>query len=149
MSARFDNAQLDPSVAVQNHIAHLVIVLLKGRLSLLVVDVSDELHVIQLLRLTVRRRSHRLLNVLRAAYLLLRPGAGGSVGLEDEVGFEDGLGLGGGDAGEDVEELGVAEGRDLAVEEEFVHFFGGGRGGGGWEGGDGVVMVWTFLRCCV
>lgn len=40
------------------------------------------------------------------------------------MGFEDGLGLGGGDAGEDVEELGVADGGDLAVEEEFVHLWG-------------------------
>jgi len=74
--------------------------------------------------LTVRRRPRRLLNVLRAAYLLLRSRAGRSVGFEDEVGFEDGLGLGGGDAGEDVEELGVADGGDLAVEEEFVHLWG-------------------------
>jgi len=83
------------------------------------VDISNELHVKQFLRLAFLRPC--FLYVLRAAYLLLRSGTGFSVRLEDEMLFEDGLGLHGGDAGEDVEDLVMACGGDLAEEEELVH----------------------------
>lgn len=58
---------------------------------------------------------------------------------EDQVGFEDGDGLHGGYTGEDGEDLGVSRGGDLAVEEEFVHFLGGGEGLGSDEGEWGKV----------
>ena len=67
----------------------------------------------------------------------------------------EGGGLGGGDAGEDVEELGVAGGGDGAEEEEFVHCGGGSRGWGRegdfverWVGssGDGGAVRMVGLR---
>lgn len=59
--------------------------------------------------------------------------------------FEDGLGLHGGYAGEDGEELGVVGWGHLAEEEEFVHDFFSGEGGfwvRGWKGGWGVLFFW-------
>lgn len=63
----------------------------------------------------------RFLDVLRATYLLLRSGTRLPVRLEDKMLFEDGLGLHGGNSGEDVEHLVVAYGGHLAEEKELVH----------------------------
>lgn len=62
------------------------------------------------------------IHVLRPADFQRPNRSGRAVGLENEVFFRvDGRGLHGGDAGEDVEELGVPRGGDGAEEEEFVH----------------------------
>jgi hypothetical protein len=53
-----------------------------------------------------------------------------------------GEGLGAGYASEDVEDLGVAGGGDLAEEEEFVHFLLFLSVFGGWSFGWWVVYVW-------
>lgn len=45
----------------------------------------------------------------------------GTAGFEDKMAFHYGMGLHGGDAGEDFEDLVMAFGGDLAKEEKLVH----------------------------
>ena len=89
-------------------------------------NISNELHNKQI---ALRRGLQALLRifVFRSATLRFRGGVcGGASGREDAVFFKEGDGLHGGDAGEDVEEMGMLGGWNAAEEEEFVHFFFGG-----------------------